>query len=122
MGISIGVTLWATGNPKSKSDSSKIPAGNPTPTSGADMAQAPKDMKPGKVKINVTWQYNDYVGNKPDTNAVVILIPKGFKGRVPSSASVITMPDPEYLISVLTGRGKSCYKREFIWGVLGVTA
>lgn len=78
------MTLWATGNLKSKSDSSKRPAGNPTPTSGADIAQTPKDTKPGKVKINVTWQYNEYVGSKPDTNAVVILVPKGFKGRVPS--------------------------------------
>jgi hypothetical protein len=97
VGISIGVTLWATGNLKSKSDSSKILAGNPTATFSADTARAPKDTKPGKVKINATWQYNDYVGSKPDTNAVVILIPKGFKGRVPSSASVITMPDPRIL-------------------------
>jgi hypothetical protein len=49
-------------------------------------AQPP--LKPGKVRASATWKYNNFVGNKPDTDAVVLLIPKGFQGRVPETTFI----------------------------------
>lgn len=42
----------------------------------------PKVQKKGKVVVTVTWQYNKYVGTKPDTGATVILIPKTYKQKL----------------------------------------
>jgi len=41
----------------------------------------------GKVVVTVTWKYNDYVGHKPDTDAVVILLPE----------ALTTKPEGEFL-------------------------
>jgi len=38
--------------------------------------------KPGRVRVTVTWEYNKYVGNRPDTDATVTLIPKGYSRKV----------------------------------------
>ncbi|GEC92824.1 hypothetical protein [Brevibacillus brevis] len=32
----------------------------------------------GSLKGTITWQYNDFVGTKPDVNAKILLIPTGF--------------------------------------------
>ena len=40
-----------------------------------------KALKPGKARIHVTWEYNKYVGNRPDTGAVAILVPKGIQEK-----------------------------------------
>lgn len=45
-------------------------------------ASEPKVQKKGKVVVTVTWQYNKYVGTKPDTDATVILIPKTYKQKL----------------------------------------
>jgi hypothetical protein len=70
----------------SKPANSPGTAANENAHPAAPRASASKDARPGKVRITVTWEYNKYVGNRADTNAVVILIPKGFSGRVPSAA------------------------------------
>lgn len=40
--------------------------------------------KPGKVMMTVTWKYNDFVGNKPDTGSVVVLVPEQLSGKLPN--------------------------------------
>lgn len=40
--------------------------------------------KPGSVVITVTWKFNDFVGNRPDTDAVVVLVPESPKGKLPN--------------------------------------
>ena len=46
---------------------------------GVSLISAP----PGKVKFTVTWKYNNFVGNRGDTGAVVVLIPDGLAIRLP---------------------------------------
>jgi hypothetical protein len=44
--------------------------------------QAPR---PGKVRVTITFKYNDYVGNRPDTDARVVLISKDIPGNLSSN-------------------------------------
>ena len=90
------VFLAVTYLPKLKVDLPKKVACHSTPPKVANNPPAPKVAnnppavplfeqifkgKPGKARIHVTWEYNKYVGNRPDTNAVVVLIPKNFRGK-----------------------------------------
>jgi hypothetical protein len=43
--------------------------------------------KPGKVRVTVTFKYNDYVGNRPDVDARVILISKDIPGNRSSNVN-----------------------------------
>ena len=45
-------------------------------------ASEPKVQKKGKVVVTVTWQFNKFVGTKPDTDAIVVLIPKTYKQKL----------------------------------------
>ena len=47
----------------------------PTETASAKAAKKPT----AKLTVEVTWKYNNFVGNKPDTNAAVYLIPTNTK-------------------------------------------
>lgn len=40
--------------------------------------------KPGKVVVTVTWKYNNFVGNKPDADAIVVLVPEKLEEKLPS--------------------------------------
>lgn len=42
--------------------------------------QEPK-TETGSIKGNVTWQYNDFIGTKPDVGAKVFLIPTSFNDK-----------------------------------------
>lgn len=57
--------------------------------------------KPGKVIITVTWKYNDFVGNKADADAVVVLVPEGLQGKLPDCLA------PGFAKIVLEGRRKA---------------
>jgi hypothetical protein len=48
------------------------------------VVQAPKP-KPGKVRATVTFKYNDFVGNRPDTDARVVLVSKDIPGNLKSN-------------------------------------
>lgn len=59
---------------------------------GPQAASSPGDKpgdkpaeRPGKLRATVTWKFNDFVGNKPDTGSVVLLIPKDFRGKLDTS-------------------------------------
>jgi hypothetical protein len=41
--------------------------------------------RPGKVRITVTFFYNDYVGNRPDTGARVVLVSRRFQENFKSN-------------------------------------
>ncbi|MDX1806603.1 MAG: S-layer homology domain-containing protein [Paenisporosarcina sp.] len=45
----------------------------------------------GTVKGSVTWQYNDFIGTKPDVGAKVFLIPNGFKHTNFTDLNLFTM-------------------------------
>ena len=62
----------------------------------------------------MTWEYNKYVGNRPDTNAVVLLIPKSFKGKVPSDDL-----DPLVAHITLDKRKKELEQRGVYAGLVG---
>lgn len=55
-----------------------------TDTSGQSVTEivTNKLASPGRVRATVTWEYNKYVGNKPDTDATVTLVPKDYSGRI----------------------------------------
>jgi hypothetical protein len=40
------------------------------------------DEKHGKVIVTVTWKYNDFVGHRADTDALVVLIPQRLRGKL----------------------------------------
>lgn len=42
-------------------------------------------LKKAKVRVTVTWKYNNFKGHVPDEGAVVILIPKGLGRKLPSA-------------------------------------
>lgn len=81
--------------------------------------------KPGKVIVTVTWKYNDFVGNKPDTGAVVLLLPDGLKQRLPgnwinpmlSSTNMLRNSFSQeaakfgVLIAIVGGDGKAVFNR-----------
>ncbi|MCE9591374.1 MAG: hypothetical protein K8S99_12710 [Planctomycetes bacterium] len=50
---------------------------------GGNKGELPVSPPPGKVRFTVTWKYNDFVGNKPDTDAVAVLIPKDLLQKIP---------------------------------------
>lgn len=41
-----------------------------------------ESKKAVKVRFTVTYKYNNFVGNKPDTDAVIVLIPKNHKEKI----------------------------------------
>ena len=45
----------------------------------AELAKRPK----GKLTVEVTYLFNNFVGNKPDTDAIVLLIPKDYTKKIP---------------------------------------
>ena len=81
VGVCVGVSFWASGSFSNLFVEAPEIGDNSrgSPVSSAD--SRPPARKSGMVRVNVTWQ--DNVGNKPDTDATVVLIPKSFQGRVP---------------------------------------
>lgn len=73
-----------------------------------------KDVPPGKVRITVTWQYNNFVGTKPDTGAVVILIPKTLKEKVHENMLFVGM-----LNSQITEASKRLREQGVFVGLVG---
>jgi len=51
------------------------PTVSPTPTPTSTSKPTPTPTLIGSIKGNVTWQYNDVIGTKPDVGAYVALIP-----------------------------------------------
>jgi hypothetical protein len=70
--------------------------------------------KPGKVRANVTWEYNKFVGNKPDTDSVVFLIPKSMHEKV-SNAGL----DPFSGRSSFRDKQKSLRAKNVFVGIIG---
>jgi len=44
----------------------------PEPNDVAPEKPLPVISKPGRVRVTVTWQFNNFVGTKPDTDATVL--------------------------------------------------
>ncbi len=44
--------------------------------------------KPGTVKGLITWQYNDFVGTKPDVGATVFLLPSSCSNKIKDEDAV----------------------------------
>jgi len=65
----------------------------------------PAQQKPGTVSVTVTWQDSGSNGPKPDTDAVVILIPKPLRGKLPR------VPAPDVLRIGLEGEQKKFRSR-----------
>lgn len=94
--VSVGATLWTTGvlsitktrqqaksnekvaytNAKTAVDANKDGKSNEK-LNTPDVA-----MAPGKLRLLVTYKFNDFVGNRADTDAVVILVPQGIKEKI----------------------------------------
>ncbi|WP_244297227.1 hypothetical protein [Brevibacillus antibioticus] len=61
-----------------------MPAAYPVETVGqqnnvvGQVAQPAIPTQKGSLKGTITWQYNDFVGTKPDVNARILLISKGY--------------------------------------------
>ncbi|UKK97563.1 hypothetical protein [Brevibacillus brevis] len=61
-----------------------MPAAYPVETVGqqnnvvGQVAQPAIPTQMGSLKGTITWQYNDFVGTKPDVNARILLISKGY--------------------------------------------
>lgn len=41
-------------------------------------------LKPGRLRVTVTYQYNQLVGNKPDTDSTIVLIPEHYPKKLES--------------------------------------
>lgn len=81
----VNCTAPATPSAKSPGTSDTSQANVSRPPSVANKgseaeAVNPVLQKPGKLRMTVTWQYNKFVGTKPDTDAVVMLVPSDFSG------------------------------------------
>jgi tetratricopeptide (TPR) repeat protein len=98
----------------SKPANSPGTAANENAHSAVPRTSVSRDTRPGKVRVTVTWEYNKYVGNRADTNAVVILIPKGFNGRVPSTGL-----DPVVAHITLDGTKKELEQQGVYAGLVG---
>lgn len=48
-------------------------------------------IKLGNIKGNITWQYNNYVGTRPDTGANIALIPTNLSKDVDNSFFVLVL-------------------------------
>ncbi len=81
VGVCIGVSLWASGSFSNLFVEAPAIGDNSRGSSVSSADTRTPGVTSGMVRINVTWQ--DNVGNKPDTDATVVLIPKSFQGRVP---------------------------------------
>lgn len=88
IGVTAGLTVWATGrfrrggggdanDPELGKVVQRKPAENPN-------ASKPAPGKLAKVRLTVTWKYNEALGSRADTGALVLLIPANTKHKVPS--------------------------------------
>lgn len=50
-----------------------------------------KSKRTGKLTVNVTFEYNKYVGHKPDVGAIVLLIPKEYKTKIELKVGLSTI-------------------------------
>jgi hypothetical protein len=85
---------------------SAAPAKKPAPKP-APKKQVQPVVKKGKLKGTITWQYNDFVGTKPDVGATVILFPVHFdkKKMTEKEESLLFMLNtPVPRLNVYTGK------------------
>ncbi|MCU0372119.1 MAG: hypothetical protein MUE56_02600, partial [Ignavibacteria bacterium] len=70
----------------------------------------------GQIKGTVTWQYNKYVGTRPDVNATIILIPEDLKEGnyyfiIENNSDVVqTIPESEHKIFLAKANGYGNYE------------
>ena len=77
-------------NKKKQQNTNNTKPNTPNKPTQPNTPSKPVEIKYGKVAGNVTYFYNYYRGNVPDTGAVVYLLPKNGKGK--------KVPDKSYVI------------------------
>ncbi len=65
--------------------------------------------------MTVTWEFNKSVGNKPDTDSVVVLIPKTLKEKIPNTSNLV----PSFARIAFDKTKKSLEERGVYAGIVG---
>jgi len=71
------------------------------------------EIKTGSIKGNITWQYNRYIGTKPDVGARIALIPKNLNRNLDNSFFAIMIsqiPQGKYGIYTAKADGYGSYE------------
>ncbi|TQR39104.1 hypothetical protein [Brevibacillus brevis] len=71
---------------------------------GEQVARTALPIQKGALKGTITWQYNDFVGTKPDVNARIYLIPTDFDKN-----TITDLEESTFLYETIAPKGSRLY-------------